>query len=454
MQKIIYACCESIVFLLIFLSFTQKYRNTRNTVLKSIVFIVSYTIFSIFIKKSVPITFNTIIIMTFVVLLASFLFEVKMLNSFIIMILGAVYIIIIESVVLIIFSLIYRVGMREVVQLPKIGAQIGYLIIFFEMFFLFVFYKKSGKNKMTKYFSSKNEDYVVTYSVLQIFMAALLVNSIQGNLQNDVKIGVYNILVYLIFIIFIILGYFDYNKKIKLYKLKANYESSKQYVENLEAIVDIIRKEKHDFSNTINVLNAMCALSQDSCNDKIKVYLDKVSENLRLSSKTYDTGNEYIDGLLSVKNNYAVESNIKLEVDIDISLSVADVSEIDFVSIVSNIIDNAIYELKKYNEINYKVISLYGYCEGDKYYLAISNNGPRIVAKDTLKIFQKGFSTKKSESDDHGYGLFIVKEIVSRNNGNIKVESNEEDTEFLFEFNIKKEFLGKNIDELMSAEYI
>ncbi len=453
-QKIINSILESIIFLLFFLSFTQKNKFGSRILFKSIIFIVSYSIFCTFITRSLPMAYRSISILIFIVLVMSFLLEIKIVNSLIIMILSSVYIMSIESFILIIFSLKYGIGLKEVLELPDIGPFIGYSIFFSEMIIFCIIRKKIKKNRITNYLSEKSKDGFFMYGIIQIFMAALLVISIQGSLQNKVKIGVYNSLVYSIFIVFIVLGFFDYKKKIKLYKLKANYELSQQHVENLEAIVDIIRKEKHDYSNTINVLNAMCVQNKDRYDDKMKSYLSKVIKDIKVSNKSYDTGNKYIDGLLSVKNNYAMDNNIKLEVDMDIPLTVADVYEIDFVSIVSNIIDNAIYELKKYEEIDYKVISLYGYCENNKYCLAISNNGPQILEKDTVKIFQKGFSTKKEETDDHGYGLFIVEEIVSRNKGKISVKSNDEDTEFLFEFNIKKEFCGKNIDELINFEYV
>jgi sensor histidine kinase regulating citrate/malate metabolism len=78
-----------------------------------------------------------------------------------------------------------------------------------------------------------------------------------------------------------------------------------------------------------------------------------------------------------------------------------------------------------------KFISVSGYLESSKYILSICNNGPAIAQQNLGKIFEIGFSTRNNENKEHGFGLYIVKQYVEENNGEISVSSCEDETEFL-----------------------
>ena len=108
-----------------------------------------------------------------------------------------------------------------------------------------------------------------------------------------------------------------------------------------------------------------------------------------------------------------------------------EIEDYDLISIVSNLIDNAFDAILSESEHEGKIISVYGYTEGENYYLSVSNNGPVIPAELIDRIFEKGFSTKKENKGEHGFGLHIIKQLVEKNGGRITVSSSEEETEFL-----------------------
>ena len=58
--------------------------------------------------------------------------------------------------------------------------------------------------------------------------------------------------------------------------------------------------------------------------------------------------------------------------------------------------------------------------------IEIPDNGDIIPEEVIKRIFEKGFSTKTKEKGDHGYGLYITKQLVEHNNGSISVESTSE----------------------------
>nr|WP_242649483.1 ATP-binding protein [Clostridium kluyveri] len=67
----------------------------------------------------------------------------------------------------------------------------------------------------------------------------------------------------------------------------------------------------------------------------------------------------------------------------------------------------------------------------------MGDNGDVIPENIIEKIFNRGFSTKVKQNDLHGFGLYITKQLVEKNNGTISVESITEKTKFLIKFKIE-----------------
>jgi sensor histidine kinase regulating citrate/malate metabolism len=254
----------------------------------------------------------------------------------------------------------------------------------------------------------------------------------------------YELVLTAFFFVFIVLGLIDHKNKLELIKIKNNYHLKQEYINNLEVIVDIIRKEKHDFANHINTVYAMCIMNREDALDRIKEYLKKTTNNIQDSYRFYDTGNSYVDGLVAVKSNYAFENNIYLDVDFETPLNAILTSDNDLIAVIGNILDNAMYAVSTEDKEEKKIVSIYGYIENNKYHLSISNNGPMIPKEIQNKIFKKGFSTKKENKAEHGFGLYIVNDIVQKNGGQILLSSSPEETEFLIEFKIKEEYYEEN----------
>lgn len=91
----------------------------------------------------------------------------------------------------------------------------------------------------------------------------------------------------------------------------------------------------------------------------------------------------------------------------------------------TNIIDNAIYAVPKEGKIIIETT-----CDSKSLYVKIIDNGPGIPAEIQSRIFDPFFTTKKV-GEGTGIGLDLVKRIINRHNGEIKVHSNPGRTEFL-----------------------
>ncbi|MCR4436463.1 MAG: ATP-binding protein [Clostridiales bacterium] len=256
------------------------------------------------------------------------------------------------------------------------------------------------------------------------------------------SIVLYNILLFVIYLLYIALAFFDLKERSRLVGLQNKLKLYEEDVKNLEGIINIIRREKHDFLNHINTVFALTKLNKPDSLERIGAYLQKLTNNLQSSYKFYNTGNDFVDGLLAIKSNTCYENNIELIVDIEDELTYADVDESDLPTIIGNILNNAI-EAVMSEPGSHRYIAINTYVEEDNYYISIANNGPAIPEKILDTIFENGFTTKQNNSIDHGYGLFITMQYVKRNGGRITVESTDERTEFLIEFKAVKNADGE-----------
>jgi sensor histidine kinase regulating citrate/malate metabolism len=123
---------------------------------------------------------------------------------------------------------------------------------------------------------------------------------------------------------------------------------------------------------------------------------------------------------------------------IDEPFSKIKMKENELISIVSNLIDNAFEAFLFGSDIENKKITFDTFIENKKFYIEISNNADMIPKDIQDKIFNKGFSTKTKKSSDHGFGLYITKQLIEQNDGFISLESNSEITKFLIEFKVKE----------------
>lgn len=97
--------------------------------------------------------------------------------------------------------------------------------------------------------------------------------------------------------------------------------------------------------------------------------------------------------------------------------------------ILLNILNNAVEELSAINQN--RIIEIVLKQEQDEIILKISNNGKMIPAYLIENIFEPFVTTKNLGT---GLGLSVVKQIVEKHDGTIKVESNENKTTFIMKW--------------------
>ncbi|MCT4605565.1 MAG: GHKL domain-containing protein [Marinisporobacter sp.] len=186
---------------------------------------------------------------------------------------------------------------------------------------------------------------------------------------------------------------------------------------NSREVIDALQGQKHDFINHLNLIAGMLQVGQ---NKKALDYIFKISQKVESVFSISKIKNIEVAATLGRKCTIAENNGIKVELDISTSLEDLYIDSLDLCTVLFNLIDNAIDELKNCKEEE-KVLTIDIAEHEESCVILIGNSYPILPEKLYEKIFEKGYSTKNGQG--HGYGLNIVKQIIYKNKGNITVES-------------------------------
>lgn len=423
---------ESLILLGIFEILCTKKRFMIQNKVKTGLFCTFYILATCLSTFFIPKIYHTLFLSVFYILLLAYITRIKLFNSIVIFFLFSIVIFATENLAQIIEIFIFRVNLNEIFSTSL------YWWIFIissktlQIFIVVMFFKFSSRFSKLKLF--EKEGVLFSNLILQVGIFSLFIFSANFSVFDSSNIKIYNALVLIMYFIFLILLFKDLKEKERLINISNKYKIQEQQIKNMEEIITIIRQEKHDFANHINVVQGLCLLNKPNTVKRINDYVLKVSDTIHSSFRYLDTGNDYLDGLLSIKNNYAIKNNINFKVSINEPFSSIKISEDELMSIISNLIDNAFESFDSKLNVEDKEISITTFKECNKFCIEVSDNGPYIPENICKKIFDKGFSTKTKKSNDHGFGLYITKKLVQQNNGVISVNSTPEMTKFLVEF--------------------
>jgi len=145
----------------------------------------------------------------------------------------------------------------------------------------------------------------------------------------------------------------------------------------------------------------------------------KIVKKIENYESYIDTGNEFLDIILSEKIEDARHKDIKIECKVDFR-SGDFIQPLDISTIFGNLLDNAIEAAEKIEEEERYIFVNAG--QKEKLLL--------IVIRNSMSgIYDKHTKSSKTNNSFHGYGLTNVKKAVRKYNGECSIQS--EDREFI-----------------------
>lgn len=177
----------------------------------------------------------------------------------------------------------------------------------------------------------------------------------------------------------------------------------------------IYRRIRHDLRNHIIILSE---LAKEKRYKELDDYLSSYMEEIDKSLITVSTGANEIDILFYSKINSAREKDITVDFKCSTEIKCANKHVLNLVSILGNVLDNAIEACDEMR--GNKIITVSISDDPLDYIFQITNpyNFKYEIAPEIL--FQEGFSTK--QGDGRGEGLYIVKKIVQKYQGEVNIK--------------------------------
>ncbi len=183
-------------------------------------------------------------------------------------------------------------------------------------------------------------------------------------------------------------------------------ESFKQYNQLVESEKQV-RNLRHDLKNHLLIIEM---LNRNDDKDELSNYLNQIIETLEYDNTKIYCLNIYVNALINSKVNCNKNINFSIKINDDFFENFKDS---DICSLISNLLDNAIYELNT-NPCLKQEIELS---------MAKDGNFKRIYCSNEIKNI-KDLKTNKSNKEEHGFGMNIIKGIVDKYNGEIMIEQN------------------------------
>lgn len=245
-----------------------------------------------------------------------------------------------------------------------------------------------------------------------IFMDLYMMNTKQSNM---------NMLLQIAFILMIIVLYIE-NLLLMLFiesknehrekeRMAKNYlDAQKQYYELLRDKDLQTRKFRHDIRSHLATMQILC---QKGNYEGIKEYLDNINGIVDNMANSFSVGHEIIDAML---NQYAYQAN-KEGIEMKVSGRIPNnlnISTFDLCTIFSNLLQNAIEAASK--------------CKSGKIYVLCQHYKGNLLLTIQNDFEKKPesvggrFKTSKLDEQNHGFGMMNVKECVERNGGTFYTE--------------------------------
>lgn len=205
-------------------------------------------------------------------------------------------------------------------------------------------------------------------------------------------------------------------------------------LEESKALIKTLKSRQHDFANHLQTIYGMIYLGKV---DRVKEYIKNISADLHMVDRL--TGLKYPELAALIGKKMTTSYTVKLDIAIETDLAHLKVPADKMVSIVGNLLDNAIQEEEKQdspNNVSLRII------EQDGEYIFEVHNSGYIPPNLHEKIFEAGFTTK-AEAGGSGMGLYIVKTMVSQCGGTLSFETKQNEGT-TFTVRLPMDTTGKN----------
>lgn len=209
----------------------------------------------------------------------------------------------------------------------------------------------------------------------------------------------------------------NHAKKEIEWQIKENeYKKQVFYIKNIEDMISSLKAERHDFNHHLGCIYGLINLNEF---EGAKGYINTLTNEIMDSNAILGVNHPILSSMLNIKLTKAKRENIIVNGNIDVPRNL-NIEFIDLSRIIGNLLDNAIEACEGLKKKE-KYINIDIYIKHKNLLIKVTNS----KSKDIKVSHMANFTTKK-DSNNHGFGLRNIKNIVYKYHGIMKYEDNME----------------------------
>ena len=200
-------------------------------------------------------------------------------------------------------------------------------------------------------------------------------------------------------------------------------EDVQRELDRVRDVADALRAQAHEFSNRLHTIAGLVELGRGP--DAIALATDDTTLHQGLvESHLERIIDPTLSALLLAKSVVAGERGVALRISED-TLLIEEVSDPrDLVTVVGNLIDNAIEAVASRPLPAERWVSVSVRREADAFLIRVHDSGPGVDEAKAHRIFERGYTTRRRRGrNGHGLGLALVQQVIRRRGGSISVEN-------------------------------
>lgn len=354
-----------------------------------------------------------LMIMLTMLIVIRFLYEISAVKTIILTLLIQGIIGVIDYIVIMIVTARYN----NIDILEDSTDLIGVLVIIASriiLFLLLITIKRISVIKKKNVIDMSNKEWLqfLIFPIFTLITVIVMTNSMVTSYHEDI-VNVY----YVIAIVLIVLNMVVFHLINEILEnsqrireadvLKQQSIGQLELYNSLRKNYDIQRKRTHEYKNQIMCIDSL--LKKKNYN-KLEEYINSIFDKLDGQLDMVDTNNEVVNAVINAKYYEALQNDVLFILKIN-DLSHIKVSDEDIVTILSNLLDNAI-EAAGQCEIDKRTVGIKLLYEDDVLSIAVSNS-----YKTEPEIMEDGYMrTIKDDKEQHGLGIRNVVATLEKYN--------------------------------------
>lgn len=192
--------------------------------------------------------------------------------------------------------------------------------------------------------------------------------------------------------------------------------------ESVRTLGEALRAQTHEHGNRMHTAVALLELGRTDEAIDILTETSRQSQDLVDQVAARRDGDPTVGALLLGKAAQARERGVEWNAEIEASAPRSALTPVDAVSVVGNLIDNALDAAAAGPPPRWVRVRLTP-ASGGALEVSVSDSGPGVPEDDRERIFEHGYSTKPAGAEGRGVGLALVRSIVEGAGGAVDVSS-------------------------------